>query len=51
MMKATIHFEWPDGTEDSFTVEGTLEECQHQASEGLKARGCDEHKAWSEAAS
>jgi len=47
-MKAIIHFQWPDGTDDQFTVTGTLEECQKQAMEGLKSRGADLDSAWSE---
>lgn len=47
-MKAIIHFQWPDGTEDQFPVEGTLEECQKQAMDGLNARGSKDDTAWSE---
>lgn len=48
-MKYRVHFEWPCGTEDFFTVEGDdIEEVRGQVANFFESRGLSSDSAWSE---
>lgn len=48
-MKFRIHFEWPDGTDDSFEVSGeTVDEIRDKAAAFFKTRNLSDESAWSE---
>jgi hypothetical protein len=50
VIRYRIHFQWPDGTEDSFIAEGNDDdEVMASAHESLKQRGITDHSnCWSE---
>ncbi|QEW26707.1 hypothetical protein [Roseovarius indicus] len=45
-MTARIHFTWPDGTEDSIVLTGTVEEIREQAQHEVSSRNAT--NPWSE---
>ncbi len=45
-MTARIHFTWPDGTEDSIVLSGTVEEIREQAQTEVAQRNAT--NPWSE---
>jgi hypothetical protein len=45
-MTARIHFTWPDGTEDSFVLSGSIEEIREQAATEVGSRNAT--NPWSE---
>ena len=48
-MKFIIHFQWPNGTDDSICLEGeTIAEIQGKAATEMASRGVNEDTCWSE---
>lgn len=47
-MRLRIHFEWADGTRDSFIVEGTEEQMREQAKRFIDNRGISTDGMWQE---